>query len=294
MNANDKLKKWINHNYLTKGDRRMITDKTKWDDENYYSKNFKEIMYDKITEGIDLTEGELKELIYDYRHIHVDEISGDDLRWVKPMTSIIKIRDKYFAIDWFKGLTEMQGDEFYDQPYEVKRVDKMVPVTEWVPEEYNDFDQKNPYHMESLGKHMTDAYDFSKKIHNDYSVLVAIKYHDMGKLYTQTFDEDGVAHYYGHENIGAYMMLAYEVANQHCLFVNHNIGDIAFYINYHMLPFQWKPISECDNKWIKIMGHKKYENLWSLHIADSVASKREKGLSEALKAKRGFDNEFDL
>lgn len=28
MNANDKLKKWINHNYLTKGDGRMITDKT--------------------------------------------------------------------------------------------------------------------------------------------------------------------------------------------------------------------------------------------------------------------------
>ena len=164
----------------------------------------------------------------------------------------------------------------------------------WVPEVYNDFDQKNPYHMESLGKHMTDAYDFSKKIHNDYSVLVATKYHDMGKLYTQTFDEDGVAHYYGHENIGAYMMLVYEIANQHSLFVNHNIGDIAFYINYHMLPFQWKPISECDNKWIKIMGHKKYENLWSLHIADLVASKREKGLSEALKAKRGFDNEFDL
>ena len=164
----------------------------------------------------------------------------------------------------------------------------------WIPEIYNDFDQKNPYHMESLGKHMTDAYDFSKKIHNDYSVLVATKYHDMGKLYTQTFDENGVAHYYGHENIGAYMMLIYEVANKHSLFVNHNIGDIAFYINYHMLPFQWKPISECDNKWIKIMGHKKYENLWSLHIADLVASKREKGLSEALKAKRGFDNEFDL
>ena len=34
--------------------------------------------------------------------------------------------------------------------------------------------------------------------------------------------------------------------------------------------------------------------LWSMHIADLVASKREKGLSEALKAKRGFDNEFDL
>lgn len=145
----------------------------------------------------------------------------------------------------------------------------------WVPEIYNDFDQKNPYHMESLGKHMTDAYDFSKKIHNDYSVLVATKYHDMGKLYTQTFDEDGVAHYYGHENIGAYMMLVYEVANQHSLFVNHNIGDIAFYINYHMLPFQWKPNNtKTETKWAKRFGSKKYHNLWDMHIADLVASKR--------------------
>lgn len=164
----------------------------------------------------------------------------------------------------------------------------------WIPEEYNDFDQKTPYHLESLGKHMMDAYDFSKKIHNDYPVLMAAKYHDMGKLYTQTFDEDGVAHYYGHENIGAYMMLVYELASQNRLFVNSDVGEIAFYINYHMLPFQWKPISEEEDKCTKIMGYKKRENLWSLHIADLVASQREKGLSEAMRAKRGFDNEFDL
>ncbi len=49
MNANDKLKKWINHNYLTKGDRRMITDKTKWDDADYYEENFEDIMFDKLS-----------------------------------------------------------------------------------------------------------------------------------------------------------------------------------------------------------------------------------------------------
>ena len=163
----------------------------------------------------------------------------------------------------------------------------------WVPEIYNDFDQKNPYHMESLGKHMTDAYDFSKKIHNDYSVLVATKYHDMGKLYTQTFDENGVAHYYGHENIGAYMMLVYEVANQHSLFVNHNIGDIAFYINYHMLPFQWKPNNtKTETKWAKRFGTKKYHNLWDMHIADLVASKRkDKDVRTEIFKNRGCNNE---
>lgn len=163
----------------------------------------------------------------------------------------------------------------------------------WVPEIYNDFDQKNPYHMESLGKHMTDAYDFSKKIHNDYSVSVATKYHDMGKLYTQTFDEDGVAHYYGHENIGAYMMLVYEVANQHSLFVNHNIGDIAFYINYHMLPFQWKPNNtKTETKWAKRFGSKKYHNLWDMHIADLVASKRkDRDIRTEILENRGRDDE---
>ena len=127
MNANDKLKKWINHNYLATGDRRMITDKTSQKDD------FLDSVYDTISAGKHLGTNEIEQLIYDYRHIHVDEISGDDLRWVKPMTSIIKIRDKYFAIDWFKGLTEYQENEIDDQPYEVKKVEKMVPVTEWIP-----------------------------------------------------------------------------------------------------------------------------------------------------------------
>lgn len=163
----------------------------------------------------------------------------------------------------------------------------------WVPEVYNDFDQKNPYHLESLGKHMTDAYDFSKKIHNDYPVSMAAKYHDMGKLYTQTFDENGVAHYYGHENIGAYMMLVYELANQNPLFRNSEIGDIAFYINYHMLPFQWKPNNtKTETKWAKRFGSKKYHNLWDMHIADLVASKRkDRDIRTEILENRGRDDE---
>lgn len=167
----------------------------------------------------------------------------------------------------------------------------------WVPEIYNDFDQKNPYHMESLGKHMTDAYYFVKNhgLHKnkDYEMIIATKYHDMGKLYTQTFDENGVAHYYGHENIGAYMMLVYEVANQHSLFVNHNIGDIAFYINYHLLPFQWKPNgTKTETKLAKRLGSKKYHNLWDMHIADLMASKRkDKDVCTEILENRGRDDE---
>lgn len=127
MNANDKLKKWLDHNYLIKRDERMITNKTSQKDD------FLDSVYDRISEGKHLDIDEIEQLIYDYRDMHVDEISGDDLRWVKSMTSIIKIRDKYFAIDWFKALTEYQENGIDDQPYEVKKVEKMVPVTEWIP-----------------------------------------------------------------------------------------------------------------------------------------------------------------
>lgn len=185
--------------------------------------------------------------------------------------------------------------EFVDHITDINRYIFKIE-NKWVPEEYNDFDQKNPYHMESLGKHMTDAYDFVKNhgLHKnkDYEMIMATKYHDMGKLYTQTFDEDGVAHYYGHENIGAYMMLVYEVANQHSLFVNHNIGDIAFYINYHMLPFQWKPNNtKTETKWAKRFGLKKYHNLWDMHIADLIASKRkDKDICTEILENRGRDD----
>lgn len=186
--------------------------------------------------------------------------------------------------------------KFVDQIHNKDKYNYRLEST-WVSEIYNDFDQKNPYHLESLGKHMTDAYYFAKNhgLHKnkDYEMIIATKYHDMGKLYTQTFDENGVAHYYGHENIGAYMMLVYEVANQHSLFVNHNIGDIAFYINYHMLPFQWKPNhTKTETKWAKRFGAKKYHNLWDMHIADLIASKRkDENVRTEILENRGCDDE---
>ena len=38
----------------------------------------------------------------------------------------------------------------------------------------------------------------------DATVVNATMLHDFGKVYTQTFDEKGVAHYYNHENVSAY------------------------------------------------------------------------------------------
>lgn len=48
------------------------------------------------------------------------------------MTTIIKVKDRYFAVGWSEGLTECQ-ESYYDGPVEeVKPVKKMVEITEWV------------------------------------------------------------------------------------------------------------------------------------------------------------------
>ena len=101
----------------------MITDKTKWNDENYYSENFKEIMYDKITAGIDLTESELKGLACEFPFY---EIEKDRDSFTVDTQSIVKLRDKYFAINWQQGLEDFEDSKFGAQPYEVNKVNRMT------------------------------------------------------------------------------------------------------------------------------------------------------------------------
>lgn len=84
---------------------------------------------EKILKGEELSEGELSDLVWDYE---VESQDGEHGRWHEYVKTIVELDGKYFAIDWARGLTEMQEHEFNNQPYEVKKVEKMVKVTEWV------------------------------------------------------------------------------------------------------------------------------------------------------------------
>lgn len=101
------------------------------EDREYYTNHFEELMVKKIDNGEDLTEKELRSLVYEYT-VFTEE--GDDHRWVRDVTTIVELCGRNFEIDWYKGLTEMQEDEFYDQPFEVEKIEyeKTITVTEWV------------------------------------------------------------------------------------------------------------------------------------------------------------------
>ena len=104
-------------------------------EEEYYYNHFDEIMLNKIDSKEKLTEREISNLV-DYE---VEREEGDDRRWSRSITSYIKLKDRYFCIEWECGLTEMQENEFYNQPYEVTKntYEKIIPeqkvmITEWL------------------------------------------------------------------------------------------------------------------------------------------------------------------
>lgn len=124
----------------------------------------------------------------------------------------------------------------------------------------NDFDQDNPFHSLTLGQHMQATYDYVKNhlpTHLDVvtieSLLTAAKFHDIGKLITKGyFDRKGnpskTAHYYGHENAGAYIVL---VELNHIQPGLYNLWKVATYINFHMrVSFTWRqyPNGKCAKR----------------------------------------------
>ena len=82
---------------------------------------------EKIYKGEKLTERELRDAAFELEE--VDTIEGENRRWGQWMTTIIRIKDKLFAIDWDRGLTEYQEDSFSEQPYEVERKTRVITET---------------------------------------------------------------------------------------------------------------------------------------------------------------------
>lgn len=120
----------IKEKELADEQKRIAEQKAK-EEEEYYANNFERIMADKIARKEELTEEELKTLVWDYQ---VDIQEGDSGRWTKSMRSIVELCDELYSIDYEQGLTECQENEYPYQPVKVKRVEltKTITVIEYV------------------------------------------------------------------------------------------------------------------------------------------------------------------
>lgn len=120
------------------------------------------------------------------------------------------------------------------------------------------FNQDNSHHT-------FDLYGHSFLAGHKFGNICAGLFHDIGKLFTQTYDDKNEAHYYNHANVGAYYLLT------HLELIPFNLRDEVLAItNYHMLPYNWQT-EKTHNKYKKIFGESLYNKLIKFHEADEDA-----------------------
>lgn len=111
-----------------------------------------------------------------------------------------------------------------------------------------DFDQDNPYHTLSLKEHCNKCFEYVKKNDRYFSgyarsvIEEAALFHDIGKILTKDYHDargnpSETAHYYGHENVGAYLAATGELDR----YIDVSGYTIAQFIAFHMkVSFSWK------------------------------------------------------
>ena len=134
----------------------------------------------------------------------------------------------------------------------------------------NEFDQHNSHHMYTVGEHCSRlALQINTK--KDRVMHEAGWFHDVGKLYTQKFDENGIAHYYNHDSVGAYVVachpeVLYEVTEW------YNVYEVIFYINYHMRAHHDLQGHKAQDKYRKLFGDDRFNKLMQFGEYDRIAS----------------------
>jgi predicted kinase len=132
------------------------------------------------------------------------------------------------------------------------------------------YNQHNPHHNLTLGEHCRKVSKFFW-YYAEHDIIEkygdGAMYHDLGKPYSRTFDDNKVAHYYSHANVGAYLYILNMLgcANE------RYIIDNAFVINYHMRPFTWTE-DKTREKYRKVFGDEKYNVLMLLNDCDKKGS----------------------
>lgn len=123
------------------------------------------------------------------------------------------------------------------------------------------FAQQNPHHSLTLDAHCSKTYEILMYDQDTHTRAVALAgmLHDCGKPYTQSFDDNGIAHYYGHDSYGAYLSLF--------LMNRTNRMYISQLIAWHMAPYKeayWEKMK-------KIMSTDFISDIKALHHADKEA-----------------------
>lgn len=138
------------------------------------------------------------------------------------------------------------------------------------------FSQQNPYHEKDLFFHTMDVLD---SVRDDLVLRLAALFHDSGKLYTKTLDENNIGHFYGHSE------LSFDIARDNLKrlrYSNNTIELVALLCKKHMIDTR-NITKKGIRKLISLFGKDYIYYLIELQRADSSSTTL--GVDDALKNK---------
>ena len=167
----------------------------------------------------------------------------------------------------------------YEVPMLEEGWDEIVPIYDDFNYELPDMNvsQDNPHHTLSIENHMKAAFKYLEDNNTDDMIEIAARYHDIGKIYTKKFENykgepTEYAHYYGHENYGAYIFLVLWASKWSKIYSFDKALHIAQLINWHMAPFiRWDKSPKAFEKDLKFLGQIFVNEINILHEADVQA-----------------------
>lgn len=193
-----------------------------------------------------------------------------------PMEVLYKYYKSFEVPFYEEGWDSIHVDRYFSREESNQYLERIKTLAK-------DFNQQNKHHTQNLLEHMnTTAKQVAKQVKNLSSMteeqkailIQAAQYHDIGKLYTQTFkDGDENAHYYNHANAGAYEMLSHWsdytgniISMDDCTLLEVG-GEVIFFINYHMILHN-EMKENTLLKYKKLFGKKLFKYLEILYEAD--------------------------
>ena len=134
------------------------------------------------------------------------------------------------------------------------------------------YDQMSPYHHKNLFYHMLCTLDnVPAKLH----LRIAGLFHDIAKVHTLSIDEDGVGHFYGHDKLGADMVVK---ILKRLRYDNKTISRVETLIGQHMKVSPGMGEKGLKRQ-IRRVGEDLIFDLYDLMIADMMCTRDDRDVS---------------
>ena len=212
---------------------------------------FTEISSLRLKEKVEITAWVMNTPIEDilYRDKSREKTVGDSV--------IYKFLTSYQHPQYFEGFNNIVFDRFPSFDFD---------EYEAIINKMNMFSQDNPHHIHTLGNHCSLV---ASNYNGEDIMWWAGRLHDTGKLYTKKYDDEGIAHYYNHDCVGAYYIASHpELINLE----SWEMNKMLFIINNHMRAHNDLRNEKAEKKYRAFFGNEWFDELMQFAEYDRRAS----------------------